>query len=127
MKTSRSIAIAVAFIALTLPTGAAGSGGNEVRNQGTCDAGSTSKVKAKTDDGKLEVEFEVDQNKNGEKWKVKLKDNSDVVFRGTAITKAPSGSFSLERKIADKAGSDSIVAVGRNLDTGERCSAEATI
>ena len=127
MKTTWSIAIPVALIALALPSAAYGSGGDDVRNQGTCDAGSTSKIKAKTDDGKLEVEFEVDQNKNGEKWRVKLKDNSDVVFRGDAVTKAPSGSFSLERRIADQPGADSIVAKAKNRDSGERCSAKVQI
>jgi hypothetical protein len=60
-------------------------------------------------------------------WKVKLKDNSNVVFRGNAVTKAPSGSFSIERTVADQAGRDNLEGVGRNPATGERCVATVSI
>lgn len=114
--------------ALAIPALAVGSGGNgEVRNAGNCDGSSTSKIKVKPDDGKLEVEFEVDQNKNGVKWNVKLKDNDDVVFTGTATTQAPSGSFSLEKRINDRAGTDRVAGIARNPATGERCVARASI
>jgi hypothetical protein len=119
-----AVSVAVGF---TLPGAASASGGDDVRSKGDCSGNSTSKIKAKTDDGRIEVEFEVDQNKNGEKWQVRLKDNGDVAFRGTATTKAPSGSFSLERRIDNLAGQDSIVGIGRNDDTGERCTAKVTI
>ena len=72
-------------------------------------------------------EFEVDQNRNGVKWNWKLKDNSAVVFHGTATTKPPSGSFSVERKINDSAGSDAVVGIGRNPKSGERCVAKVTV
>ena len=77
--------------------------------------------------GGLEVEFEVDQNQAGVKWNVRLKDNSEAVFRGSATTKPPSGSFSIERRINDNPGSDAIVGIGRNPKSGERCVAKVTI
>ena len=98
-----------------------------MREAGTCSDASTSKIKVKEDDGRLEVEFEVDQNRNGETWKVKFKNGSDVVFKGTARTKAPSGSFSLERKVDNLAGKDAITAVGKDKSSGERCVAKATL
>jgi hypothetical protein len=122
-------ASAVAITALALPATAGAKGGDdaEVRKAGTCSGASTSKIKVKEDDGRLEVEFEVDQNVNGDTWKVKFKNGSNVVFKGRAKTGPPSGSFSIERKIADTRGKDAIKAVGRNRSTGERCVAQATL
>ena len=129
MTRRASLAAAGAVIGLALPIGvaSASSDGGDIRKAGECNGNSTSKIKAKPDDGRLEVEFEVDQNRNGQKWKVKFKDNGSVVFRGTATTKAPSGSFSIERKIDNKTGNDRITAVGRNQVNGERCVAKVTI
>ena len=94
---------------------------------GQCTGGSSSKIKVKPDDGRLEVEFEVDQNRSGQPWKVKIKDNSAVVFKGSARTHAPSGSFSVERRIDNRSGSDHLKATARNKKSGERCAANVTI
>jgi hypothetical protein len=120
------IATAIVSLAAIAAPGIA-SAGDDVRSGGKCSGSSTSKIKAKARDGKLEIEFEVDQNKNGVPWKVKIKDNGDVRFRGTAKTKAPSGSFSIETRIPDQAGADSIKGIGRSKRTGERCVAKVKI
>jgi hypothetical protein len=117
----------IGVLAALLVPGAASASGDDVRNAGRCSDASSSKIKVKPDDGGIEVEFEVDQNVNGANWKVKIKDNSEIVFQGSATTSAPSGSFSLERRIADRSGPDEVLAVGRNKATGERCTATATI
>ena len=99
---------------------------DEKRVTGTCTDGSTVKLKAKPDDGRLEVEFEVDQNRDGVRWKVRARRNGKLVIRTSAVTQAPSGSFSVERKIANPAGSDRIVARATS-PTGEVCKASLTI
>lgn len=96
------------------------------RVTGTCTDGSTVKLKAKPDDGRLEVEFEVDQNRNDVRWKVRGRRNGKLVIKTSAVTKAPSGSFSVERRIADPAGSDRI-AVRATSPSGEVCKAALTI
>ncbi len=62
---------------------------------------------------------------------VTIKDNIQVRgwtnFKGSAVTRGPSGSFDIERKIADKPGADSITATARNTDGGERCAAQVSI
>ena len=40
-----------------------------------CTDGSTAKLKVKPDNGRLETEFEVDQNRNGVTWKVTITRN----------------------------------------------------
>jgi hypothetical protein len=119
--------IAFTVAALVALPATAGASGDDIRNAGTCTGSSSSKIKVKPDDGRIQVEFEVDQNKSGQKWKVKIKDNSQTVFSGSATTRGASGSFSLEKRIPDQSGSDAITAVGRNKSSGERCTASATI
>jgi hypothetical protein len=86
----------------------------EVLRTGSCSNGADWKLKAKTEDGgRIEVEFEVDQNVNGRRWTVTIARDGVRVFRGVRTTRPPSGSFSVNRRIANPAGRDRIVAVGR--------------
>jgi hypothetical protein len=102
--------------------------GREVRRAGTCTLRSTAKIKVKEEDGgRLEVEFEVDQNRNGQRWGVVLRRNGAVVARTSARTKAPSGSFSVARLIGDRAGADTVTGVARHLASGETCTARAVL
>jgi hypothetical protein len=100
---------------------------DDVRRAGSCTGRSTSKIKLSNEDGRLEVEFEVDQNRNGERWRVTMTDNGATVFRAVRVTRAPSGSIEARRVIRNRAGTDRVVATGRNLRTGERCRATARI
>jgi hypothetical protein len=123
----RTIATAGAILAGLMASATALASDDEIRHDGTCSGSSSSEIKVKPDDGRIEVEFEVDQNKSGEKWKVKIKDNGETAVKKTMTTHGPSGSFSLERKIADRTGKDEIVGKAKNKASGERCSATATL
>ncbi|MDX6690896.1 MAG: hypothetical protein QOG15_2353 [Solirubrobacteraceae bacterium] len=103
-----------------------GASSSVVRSTGTCTGSSTAKLKAKPRDGRLETEFEVDQNKNGVKWKVRIRRNGNLAVKKSVKTKAPSGSFSVERRLTDGAGSDTITARATS-PTGEVCTASLTI
>jgi hypothetical protein len=107
--------------------GSDGDGGNEVIKRGGCTAASTWKLKAKHDDGRIETEFEVDQNRVGKRWRVVLRQDGRVVFRGIRTTRAPSGSFEVRRFLRHTAGSDRIVGRARALATGEICRGVVTI
>lgn len=122
------IASLVALLAVTASTAlaAATKGGKGVVVRGKCSAGSVWKLKAKADDGRLETEFEVDQNKIGRRWRVTLAQNGAPVFTGIRTTVAPSGSFSLHRLLAGSA-SNRIVATARALRGGETCHATLSI
>ena len=120
-------AIVIATLAGGL-LGAAPAPANEgdVLVRGTCTGSSTAKLKLSPEDGRIEVEFEVDQNRNGVTWKVTIRRNGARVVSTRATTKAPSGSFSVERRIADGAGSDRITARATS-PTGEVCTARLTV
>jgi hypothetical protein len=112
---SRSITTAVAVAAMTVPLAFAGpasakGGGDAVRSTGSCSGGGVFELKAKHDDGRIEVEYEVDTNRAGQAWHVRLTDNGVSVFSGTATTVAPSGSFTVHRLIPNRAGTDTIRA-----------------
>jgi hypothetical protein len=96
----------------------------DVLVSGTCTKASTSKLKLSEEDGRIEVEFEVDQNRNGVRWVVVLRRPSTVLVRTTRVTRAPSGSFELRRVVADLAGRDRITARATS-PSGEVCRATA--
>jgi hypothetical protein len=81
------------------------------RVDGTCSAGARWELKAKARDGGLEVEAEVDSNVAGQAWSWSLGDNGANVASGTATTGGRSGSFSVERKVADLTGTDTLAFV----------------
>ncbi len=100
--------------------------GGDVRVAGKCTNSSTSKLKLSPDNGRIEVEFEVDQNRNGVKWTVVIRQNGKVVRTLKKVTKAPSGSFEVRYVAANKAaGKDSFVVKGTR--NGETCTARASL
>ena len=103
------------------------SGGGGVKASGKCSAASTWKLKAKADNGRIELEFEVDSNVIGQTWNVVLTDNGTRVFKGTKITQGPSGSFTVHKRIANQAGTDKIGGKATNPATGESCAGSVSL
>ena len=97
----------------------------DVLVRGSCTGPSTAKLKLSEENGKIEVEFEVDQNRNGVTWTVVLEHGGQPVARLTRTTRAPSGSFEARRVIANSGGADVIRA--RATRSGESCSVRATL
>jgi hypothetical protein len=128
MKLFRTGVVATFCLAAVLATAAPASakGGDDVRASGKCSAGSTWKMKAKPDDGRIEVELEVDSNRVGQLWSVALSDNGTRIFTGNRRTTAPSGSFEVELRTANRAGADRFTATARTAN-GEVCSARVTL
>ncbi|MEZ5100704.1 MAG: hypothetical protein R3C15_13080 [Thermoleophilia bacterium] len=96
----------------------------DVRVKGSCTASSTAKLKLSDEDGRIEVEFEVDQNRNGVRWNVKLMRGGKQLASTSATTRAPSGSFTVRRVVSNAAGRDTIKAIAKR--NGETCTATAT-
>lgn len=97
------------------------SGGDAVRAQGRCSAGAAWELKAKHRDGRIEYELEVDSNRNGQRWRFVVRDNGVRVASGFRRTRAPSGSFSVERRTANRAGGDTLRLVARHRASGQTC------
>jgi hypothetical protein len=91
--------------------------------RGVCTQQSTSELKVSREDRGIEVEFQVDQNRNRVPWKVALRRNGHRVALLRAVTRAPSGSFTVRRVIAGRLGPNHISA--RAIRSGETCAASA--
>jgi hypothetical protein len=96
----------------------------DVLVRGTCSARSTVKLKLGNEDGGMEAELEVDQNRNGVPWTVVLTRDGTRVARLMRVTRAPSGSFTARTLLANPAGADVVRAVATR--PGESCTARAT-
>jgi hypothetical protein len=117
-------ALAVPTVALaTAPAQA--SGGSGVQARGTCATGITWKLEAKHDNGRIEVEYELDSNRVGQVWTVGLTDNTVGVFSGQRRTLAPSGSFTVRVLTTDRSGVD--VIRSRATFGGRTCSGAVSV
>jgi hypothetical protein len=115
--------LAVAALGVTSAPVAAKSG--DIISRGHCTGASVWKLKIKPSNGRIETEFEVDQNRNNRLWRVTLTQKTTVVLRTSRYTRAPSGSFTVRRLLVNRAGADRIVARATNVRTGEVCRAVA--
>lgn len=118
-----SALMATALVAA--PMGVAAKDGDVIR-RGSCSARSDWKLKLSPENGRIEVEFEVDQNRNGQTWSVRMKRGNRVFWRGQRTTRPPSGSFEARRLTRNRAGADRIVVRARNPRSGEICRGVAT-
>ncbi|MGC4111931.1 MAG: hypothetical protein QM747_16250 [Nocardioides sp.] len=110
----RRLLTVVALLGLAVPSALAGSaqashGGDDVRTSGSCGSGTHWKLKAKHDDGRIEVEAEIDSNTSGQKWHWTLKHNGSVSSHGSKRTSGRSGSFEVGRRMSDLSGLDHFV------------------
>jgi hypothetical protein len=94
-----------------------------IANSGRCSSGAVWKMKASPEDGRIEVEAEVDSNRNGQKWAWTMTHNGGGAIRGTDTTRAPSGSFEVERKLRDLAGKDTFSFTAKRNGTSQVCRA----
>jgi hypothetical protein len=115
----RSLGVLALGASLIIPTAVAGPamakdghdgrGGAAVTARGACTGADGWKLKAKHDDGRLEVEFEVDTDVAGQVWNIALTDNGSSVFKSARTT----GLDGIEVEVhpADRVGPDLIHAV----------------
>jgi hypothetical protein len=102
-------AVAAAPVLIATPAAAQG-GSPAVEARGNCAGGGSWKLKAKHDDRRIEVEYEVDTNRPGQLWHVVLTDGGVRIFAGQRRTAAPSGSFTVGVRSPDRVGTDTIRA-----------------
>jgi hypothetical protein len=127
VATSVSVALLTGFLVTAAVPAEASGGGPRVETRGSCSKSAAWKVKAKGDDSRIEVEGEIDSNRNGQVWSWKIRHNGSVSAKGQATTKAPSGSFSVERRMVDLTGPDSFAFRAVNVKTGEVCRGSVTL
>jgi hypothetical protein len=115
----------IALMALAGPAGVAAKDGDVIR-RGACSNRSDWKLKLSPEDGRIEVEFEVDTPRSGQTWNWTLRKNGNLIGSGSRVTNLASGSFTVRRVTSNPAGSDFFVGRAVNQRTGEVCRGTAT-
>ena len=125
--TAAALSTALLVAGAPLASSAVAKGGDDrVIRTGSCSGTADWKLKATSDNGRIEIEWEVDSNHAGQTWRVRVRDDGVLVVKTRATTGGASGSFSVQRSIANRAGSDSFVARARDLSSGQLCVARLT-
>jgi hypothetical protein len=119
-----AIALGVAAT-IAVPSLAVARGDDDIERFGTCTGNTASEIKLSDEDGRIEVEFEVDQNRNGVPWRVVITRNGSRVFSGVRTTRGPSGSFEVRRVLRNGRGAE-VIRARATSPSGEVCRASAT-
>jgi hypothetical protein len=119
--TTRIASVALLTGLIATPALPASANDDDVIRRGSCSGATDWKLKASPEDGRIEVEGEIDSNKKGQSWGWKLRHNGKVSARGTKTTKGPSGSFEVRRVVVNLSGTDKLVFRATNPRSGEVC------
>ena len=122
----RTGAVALTGVAMLGVAGPALANDDDVIRRGSCSGSTDWKLKASPEDGRIEVEGEIDSNVNGQTWKWRMLHNGEVSARGTGTTSAPSGSFEARRLMVNLKGDDHIGFRAKNPNSGEVCRGHLT-
>jgi hypothetical protein len=125
MKKVGLLVVSVAVLALALAAApAALAKDGDILRRGACTGASASKIKLSEENGRVEVEFEVDQNRAGVRWNVTITQSGGRAWRFVRVTRAPSGSFEARVVAPNRVGTDTFVATATRA--GETCRARAS-
>jgi hypothetical protein len=124
---ARTVLAALTLSALALPLTtvapavASHGGGGGVRSHGGCQGAAVWRLKVKPDDGRLELEAEVDSNHRGQVWRWRIMHNGSRSAKGSSTTSGSSGSFTVHRRMADLAGTDHFTFRAVRRANGQVC------
>jgi hypothetical protein len=113
-------AAAVATVLVAGTTAAEAKSGDVIRT-GDCSGRAHWKVKAGPDNGRIEVEAEIDSNRSGQRWTWRMRHDGVLVGSGVRHTGGVSGSFTVRRAVTDGPGADTITFRARRPATGQVC------
>ncbi len=122
--TLSALAVPVAVMA---PASASHGDANRVTRSGACSASAHWKLEVKPDDGRIELEAEVDSNRSGQVWTWRITHNGSLSARGTRTTAGSSGSFTVHRRMANLAGPDHFAFRAERRSTGQVCRGTITL
>ena len=97
-----------------------------VQNQKSC-AGANVKLEAERDDGRHEVQVDIDNGQRGERWRVKLFQNGDRFVNVVRTVGGDDRDIDLDRDRRNTAGTDTYKLRAKNLRTGGACTLRVTL
>jgi hypothetical protein len=123
----RIVALALgSLLALSVIGSIPASAAPDVVRRGSCSDSARWKLDLTDHGRRIEVDFEVHRSPAGDTWRVRLRHNGDVFFRGER-TADDTGEFSVDRHVRDRSGTDRFVARAEDKSTGEVCRGTAKI
>jgi hypothetical protein len=122
--TSTTAAAAAALALAAAPPAVANEG--DVDETGQCSQFGRYDLKLSPQNGRIEVEFEVDVNRRGQRYRVRLFQDGRRVERGVHTTRGPSGSFTVRAVRPDSASADRIRARAVRVGGGNSCGGSAS-
>jgi hypothetical protein len=105
---------------------AQGGGGARAVKQGPCSASADWKLSVKPDNGRLQVEFEVEHAKPGSTWSVRMTDNGTQFFTGSRTANSQH-KFQVRKLTNNRAGADKVTAQATNDASGQVCKGTVTL
>jgi hypothetical protein len=120
------LAVALAGV-FALPSAAQASGNDDVIHRGSCTGTADWKLKASPDDNRIELEFEVDSNRVGQAWNVRIFHDGQRILHGTRTTAGASGSFTVRKLAADHAGRDRFRATATRVGGTQTCTGRVAL
>ncbi len=129
-RTKAIVAGAVVMTSLLAiaPMTAAGASANpqpRVARHGSCSAQADWKLKVAPENGRLQVEFEVQHATAGDHWQVTIKENGSQILSSGKVVR-PDGSFDVKHRANNTSGPDRFVARATNASSGESCVGKVT-
>ena len=119
-RTIAGAAVTTAVLSLAAPPALGRNDGDRER-RGSCSRSSEWKVKVGPEDGRLEVEGEIDSSRRGQVWRWRLYHNGALSAHGLRTTGGRSGSFEVRRLSVDLRGTDRFTLRARNTRNNELC------
>jgi len=116
-----AVLAAATVLPVTATAGPAVAGDDDVVRRGGCSGSTEWKLKASPEDGRIEVEGEIDSSRNGQRWRWRLRHNGSLSAKGTRTTQPPSGSFEVRRVLVDLRGTDRLALRAVDVRSGEVC------
>lgn len=108
------------FLAASLFPSASHAKDGDVITRGRCPGGVKTKLKASPENGRVEVEYEIDQARTGDRWRVVIKSGGKTILR--TVRRVDSlGNVEVRKLTANLPGTETIRVRGKNLRTGHSC------
>lgn len=121
VRRARTVAVLATLAVMSAGAPAVAANDDDVIVRGNCSKRADYKLKASEEDGRIEIEGEVDSSRSGQVWRWKMWHNGSLTSKGERRTKPPSGSFEVRRLIVDLGGTDWCTFWARNVRSEEIC------
>ena len=116
-----SMAAAALAVGVLAPTAANAGDERRVVRDGGCDGRGEWKIQLGRQHGGIEMEFEVDVNRRGQRWRVRLFHDGRRVYSGVRSTAGVSGSFTVRDVSNNHRGDDRFRARAVRIGSGQKC------